>query len=51
MSKAPVTGTAPWREKEIKNRRREKKDTLARTVNPEWKDLAEEGNDFSPRSK
>jgi putative endonuclease len=39
------------REKEIKKWRREKKDALARTVNPEWKDLAEEGNDFSPRSK
>jgi putative endonuclease len=39
------------REKEIKKWRREKKDALVRTVNPEWKDLAEDGKDFSPRSK
>ena len=30
------------REKEIKKWRREKKDNLIMTLNPEWKDLAEE---------
>jgi putative endonuclease len=39
------------REKEIKRWRREKKDALVVSVNPEWKDLEEEGKDFSLRSK
>ena len=36
------------REKEIKRWRREKKDALVVSVNPEWKDLEEEGKDFLP---
>jgi putative endonuclease len=39
------------REKEIKKWRRQKKDALVRSVNPEWWDLSEEGKDFSLRSK
>jgi putative endonuclease len=39
------------REKEIKKWRREKKDALVLAMNPEWMDLAEEGKDFSLRSK
>jgi putative endonuclease len=39
--------TAIAREKEIKKWRREKKDAVVVSVNPEWKDLSEEGNDFS----
>ena len=39
------------REKEIKKWRREKKDALVVSVNPEWKELSEEGKDFSLRSK
>ena len=39
------------REKEIKKWRREKKDALVVGVNPEWKELSEEGKDFSLRSK
>jgi putative endonuclease len=39
------------REKEIKKWRREKKDALVQSVNPEWRDISEEGKDFSPRSK
>lgn len=39
------------REKEIKKWRREKKDALVMSVNPEWKDLSEERKDFSLRSK
>jgi len=39
------------REKEIKKWRREKKDALVLATNPEWRDLAEEGKDFSLRSK
>jgi putative endonuclease len=39
------------REKEIKKWRREKKDALVLAMNPEWRDLAEEGKDFSLRSK
>ena len=39
------------REKEIKKWRREKKNALVVSVNPEWKDLVEEGKDFSLRSK
>jgi putative endonuclease len=39
------------REKEIKRWRREKKDALVVSVNPEWKDLGEEGKDFFLRSK
>ena len=42
------------REKEIKRWRREKKDNLVTSINPEWKDLYEEeqeGKDFSLRSK
>jgi putative endonuclease len=38
-------------EKEIKKWRREKKDALVQSVNPEWRDISEEGKDFSPRSK
>lgn len=33
---------AIMREKEIKKWRREKKDNLVKTLNPEWKDLSEE---------
>jgi len=37
------------REKEIKKWRREKKNTLVETMNPEWKDLSDEWElDFSP---
>jgi putative endonuclease len=37
------------REKEIKKWRREKKNKLVGTINPEWKDLSKEwGLDFSP---
>jgi putative endonuclease len=39
------------REKEIKKWRRHKKDSLVQRVNPNWRDLAEEGKDFSLRSK
>jgi putative endonuclease len=39
------------REKEIKKWRREKKDALIVTRNPEWKDLSELEKDFSLRSK
>ena len=39
------------REREIKKWRREKKNALVLSVNPEWNDLAEEGKDFSLRSK
>lgn len=39
------------REKEIKKRRREKKDALVVSVNAEWKDLSDEGKDFSLCSK
>jgi putative endonuclease len=39
------------REKQIKKWRREKKDALVVSLNPEWKDLWEEGKDFSLRSK
>ena len=39
------------REKEIKKWRREKKDALVLAMNPELRDLAEEGKDFSLRSK
>ena len=39
------------REKEIKKWRREKKNALVISVNPEWKELAEEEKDFSLRSK
>jgi len=39
------------REKEIKKWRRQKKDALVASVNPGWKDLSEEGKDFSLRSK
>lgn len=39
------------REKEIKKWRREKKDALVLSMNPEWKDLSEEGKDFSLWSK
>jgi putative endonuclease len=43
---------AIMREKEIKKWRREKKNQLVITMNPEWKDLSEEwGVDFSLRSK
>ena len=34
-------GQAIKREKEIKDWRREKKDALVETMNPQWKDLAE----------
>lgn len=43
--------SALTREKEIKKWRREKKDALVVSVNPEWKDLSEVGKDFSLRSK
>jgi putative endonuclease len=39
------------REKEIKKWRREKKDALVQSVNPEWRDISDEGKDFSLRSK
>jgi putative endonuclease len=39
------------REKEIKRWRREKKDALVQSTNPEWRDLSEERKDFSRRSK
>jgi putative endonuclease len=39
------------REKEIKKRRREKKDALVVRMNPEWKDLLELEKDLSLRSK
>jgi putative endonuclease len=39
------------REKEIKKWRREKKDALVVSVNPEWKELSEVGKDFSLWSK
>ena len=39
--------SALTREKEIKKWRREKKDALVVGVNPEWKDLSDEGKDFS----
>jgi len=40
------------REKEIKKWRREKKNNLVQTQNPEWKDLSEEWEkDFSLCSK
>ena len=40
------------REKEIKKWRRQKKDALVVSVNPEWRDLSEEEKkDFSLRSK
>ena len=35
------------REKEIKKRRREKKDALVQSVNPELRDISDEGKDFS----
>ncbi len=44
-------GSALTREKEIKKWRREKKNALVISINPEWKDLAEEEKDFSLRSK
>ena len=43
--------SALTREKEIKKWRREKKNALVASLNPEWKDLAEEGKDFSLWSK
>ena len=39
------------RDKEIKKWRREKKNALVTSINPEWKDLSEEGKDFSLGSK
>ena len=39
------------REKEIKKWRREKKDALVKSLNPEWTDLSESGKDFSLWSK
>ena len=39
------------REKEIKKWRRQKKNALVHSVNPEWSDLLDEGKDFSLRSK
>ena len=39
------------REKEIKKWRREKKNALVVGLNPEWKDLSDEGKDFSLWSK
>lgn len=40
------------REKQIKKWRREKKNNLVKTMNPDWKDLSDEWNiDFSLRSK
>ena len=44
--------TAMRREKEIKKWRREKKNNLVMTQNPEWKDISNEwSKDFSLRSK
>jgi len=43
--------SALTREKEIKKWRREKKNALVISMNPEWKDLAEEEKDFSLWSK
>ena len=43
--------SALTREKEIKKWRREKKNALVISINPEWKDLAGEEKDFSLRSK
>ena len=43
--------SALTREREIKKWRREKKNALVISINPEWKDLAEEEKDFSLRSK
>jgi putative endonuclease len=39
------------REKEIKKWRRQKKNELVLSMNAEWKDLGEEIQDFSLRSK
>ena len=39
------------REKEIKKWRRQKKNALVQSLNPEWSDLLDEGKDFSLRSK
>lgn len=39
------------REKEIKKWRRQKKNDLVLSINSEWKDLSEEMQDFSLRSK
>jgi putative endonuclease len=39
------------REKEIKKWRRQKKNDLVLSMNSEWKDLSEEMQDFSLRSK
>jgi putative endonuclease len=39
------------REKEIKKWRRQKKNALVQSLNPEWSDLLNEGKDFSLRSK
>ena len=48
----PNVKAALEREKEIKKWRREKKNNLVQTQNPDWKDLSEEwGKDFSPCSK
>ncbi len=44
----PDVVSAIGREKEA---RREKKNALATSINPEWKDLSEEGKDFSLGSK
>jgi putative endonuclease len=43
--------SAITREKEIKRWRRQKKDALVQSTNPDWRDLSEEGKDFSLRSK
>ena len=43
--------SAITREKEIKKWRRQKKNALVQSVNPEWSDLFDEGKDFSLRSK
>ena len=43
--------TALNREKEIKRWRRGKKNQLVEQANPQWKDLSEEIQDFSLRSK
>jgi len=43
--------SALGREKEIKKWRREKKNALVVGLNPEWKDLSDEGKDFSLWSK
>ena len=43
--------SALGREKEIKKWRRAKKNALVVGVNPEWKDLSDEGKDFSLWSK